>query len=61
MSWPILHDRSNEPTGAVAACILPDASRAWARLSDPGDLMEMLSADPIGRTVLFGDAGDRLA
>jgi acetyl-CoA C-acetyltransferase len=58
--YTVLHDRSNQPTHAVVACLLPDQSRAWARLSDLGDLDEMLSKDPIGRSVVFASEGDRL-
>lgn len=59
--YAVLHDRSNTPTHAIAACLLPDAARAWARVSDPADLDAMLSADPIGRRVAFGAEAHRLA
>jgi len=59
--YTVLHDRANEPTHAVAACLMPSTGRAWARLTEPGDLEAILSADPIGRSVAFDRAGHRLA
>ena len=58
--YTVLHDRTNEPTHAVAACVLPNSARAWARISDAGDLKAMLTADPIERSVVFTEEGPRL-
>jgi acetyl-CoA C-acetyltransferase len=51
--YTVLHDRANQPTHAIAACVLPNSARAWARLNEPGDLAAMLAADPIGQRVRF--------
>jgi acetyl-CoA C-acetyltransferase len=58
--YTIPHRRGNEPSHAIAACILANGSRAWARLDDAGDVAEMLAGDPIGRSVNFAPAGARL-
>ena len=60
-AYTVLHDRANEPVSAVAACLLPNGARAWAKLSGPETLGEMLAADPIGRSVQFTNEGDRLS
>ncbi len=60
-AYTVLHARHDEPTHAVAACVLDDKTRAWARLGAPDDVYEMLSVDPIGRSVRFTAAGARLA
>ena len=59
--YTVLHDRGNQPVDALAACLLPDGARAWARLSDPQDVGAVLAADPIGRSVHFGASAPRLA
>ena len=51
--YTVLHDRANQPTHAIAACVLPNSARAWARLNEPGDLAAMLAVDPIGQRVCF--------
>lgn len=58
--YTVLHDRSNHPTHAVAASLLADGSRAWARLHDAEDVAAMLAADPIGREVAFRRGEARL-
>lgn len=58
--YTVRHDRRNEPVDAVAACLLPDGARAWARLEEAGDVRAMLEADPIGRSVVFEGEGARL-
>ena len=58
--YTVLHGRDNTPSHAVAACILADGARAWARLNDDADLQELLAVDPIGRSVSFAPAGARL-
>jgi hypothetical protein len=45
---------------AIASCILADASRAWARLSDAEDVVAMLTSDPIGRSIVFDGPTPRL-
>jgi acetyl-CoA C-acetyltransferase len=47
----VLYDRDNAPTWAALVLDLPDGSRAYARLEDPGDLAEADRSDLVGRTV----------
>lgn len=58
--YTVRHDRRNEPVDAIAACLLSDGARAWARLERGDDVQALLDADPIGRTVRFEAVGPRL-
>lgn len=60
-AYTVMHDRANRPVEAIAACLLPDTARAWARLGDSQDTRDMLAADPIGRSVTFEGPTARLA
>ncbi|MBK7952213.1 MAG: hypothetical protein IPK00_26530 [Deltaproteobacteria bacterium] len=58
--YVIPHGRSREASHAIAACLLEDGARAWARLEAPRDVEAMLASDPIGRPVRFEPSGARL-
>lgn len=59
-AYTAMHDRGNQPTRGIAACLLDDGARAWALLDDAEDLESILTNDPIGRRVRFGDAPARI-
>jgi acetyl-CoA C-acetyltransferase len=58
--YSVRHAPGNRPVDAIASCILADASRAWARLSDAEDVVAMLTSDPIGRSIVFDGPTPRL-
>ncbi|MFO0691629.1 MAG: hypothetical protein U0900_23230 [Myxococcota bacterium] len=59
-AYVIPHDRRREASHAIAACLLDDGARAWARLEALGDVEVMKASDPIGWSVHFDASGDRL-
>jgi len=57
-AYTVLHQRDGTPSWAPAVCDLPDGSRCYARIEDPGALGAAEEEELIGRTVHLTSEGD---
>jgi acetyl-CoA C-acetyltransferase len=57
-AYTVIHGRGGSATIGTVSCLLDDGRRAFARSDDPDTTVELLAADPLGRSVRLRDGAE---